>query len=72
MHATRETVGCHLITLHNVSYQLRLMNNIRQAILNDNFPSFIQQFFKELFGGKDNYPIWAVNALKSVNVELLS
>ncbi|RIA92226.1 queuine tRNA-ribosyltransferase [Glomus cerebriforme] len=71
MHATRETVGCHLITLHNVSYQLRLMNSIRQAILNDNFPSFIQQFFKELFGGKDNYPIWAVNALKSVNIELL-
>ncbi|GBB95501.1 hypothetical protein RclHR1_02550013 [Rhizophagus clarus] len=71
MHATRETVGCHLITLHNVSYQLRLMNSIRQAILNDEFPSFIQRFFKELFGGKDNYPIWAVNALKSVNIELL-
>jgi len=70
MHAAKDTVGCHLLTLHNVSYQLRLMNNIRKAILNDEFPSFIQKFFKELFGGKDNYPIWAVNALKSVNIEL--
>ncbi|CAG8436211.1 7101_t:CDS:2 [Funneliformis caledonium] len=72
MHATRETVGCHLITIHNVSYQLRLMNDIRKAIINDEFPSFVQKFFKELFGGKDKYPIWAVNALKSVNIELLS
>ncbi|CAG8708889.1 3017_t:CDS:2 [Ambispora leptoticha] len=69
--ATRETVGCHLLTLHNLSYQLRLMRSIREAIIEDRYPEFIQKFFKELFGGREKYPEWAVNALRSVNIELL-
>ncbi|CAG8573437.1 9387_t:CDS:2 [Cetraspora pellucida] len=72
LQATKETVGCHLITLHNVAYQLRLMRNIRQAIIEDRFPSFVKQIFKDLFGDNEKYPVWAVNALKSVNVDLLS
>ncbi|KAG9301268.1 hypothetical protein G9A89_012651 [Geosiphon pyriformis] len=69
--ATRETVGCHLITLHNLSYQLRLMESIRQAIIEDSYPLFVQKFFKDLFRGRDNYPEWAVNALRSLNIDLL-
>ncbi|CAG8447356.1 10563_t:CDS:2 [Acaulospora colombiana] len=71
LQSTRETVGCHLITIHNVSYQLRLMRNIRNAIIEDRFPPFIQKSFKDLFGGADKYPEWAVNALQSVNVTLI-
>ncbi|CAG8476351.1 6223_t:CDS:2 [Acaulospora morrowiae] len=71
LQSTRETVGCHLITIHNVSYQLRLMRNIRNAIAENRFPQFIQKSFKDLFGGPDRYPEWAVNALKSVDVTLL-
>ncbi|CAG8518937.1 358_t:CDS:2 [Paraglomus brasilianum] len=69
--ATRETVGCHLITLHNVAYQLRLMQQIRTAITEDKYPQFVKQFFKTLFKTKDKYPVWAVNALKSVNIDLM-
>ncbi|KAL1917529.1 uncharacterized protein VTP21DRAFT_3922 [Calcarisporiella thermophila] len=67
----RETVGCHFLTLHNVVFQLRLMRQVRQAIIEDRFPEYIQTFFKGYFGGRDKYPVWAVNALKSVGVELL-
>ncbi|CAG8462736.1 6135_t:CDS:2 [Diversispora eburnea] len=72
IHSTRETVGCHLITIHNVSYQLRLMRNIRQAIIDNRFPLFIIQSFKDLFGSVDKYPKWAVNALNGVNINLTS
>jgi queuine tRNA-ribosyltransferase len=67
---TRETVGCHLVTVHNIAFQLRLMKGIREAIKNDDYPAFIKTFFKNYFGTKEKYPVWAVNALKSVNVDL--
>ncbi|KAI9319057.1 tRNA-guanine(15) transglycosylase-like protein [Dichotomocladium elegans] len=70
---TRDTVGCHLVSIHNVAFQLRLMREMREAIIADNFPAWIIQFFDGYFGGdKSRYPTWAVNALKSVNVDLMA
>lgn len=68
---TKETVGCHLISIHNTAYQLRLMRQVRESIIEDRFPQFIHKFFKDLFVEKSAYPEWAVNALKSVNVDLI-
>ena len=42
---------------------------MRQAIIEDRFPAFIQDFFLEQFPEK-NYPEWAVDALKMINVTL--
>ncbi len=65
----KETSACHLITVHNVHFQLRLMANIRQAIKEDKYPQFVRTFVK------DNYPMgdvptWAVNALEAVGITL--
>jgi queuine tRNA-ribosyltransferase len=68
--ATRETVGCHLLTLHNLTYQFRLMRRIHEAIIEDRFPAFVQDFFKTRYGEREKYPKWAVNALRSVHIEL--
>ncbi|KAI7854330.1 queuine tRNA-ribosyltransferase [Circinella umbellata] len=70
--ATKDTVGCHLVSVHNVAFQLRLMRKMREAIIRDEFPSFIINFFASYFGDKSRYPGWAVNALKSVNVDLMA
>ena len=40
----KETVGCHLLSIHNIAYQMRLMSDIRDSIEKDQFPSFVQQF----------------------------
>jgi queuine/archaeosine tRNA-ribosyltransferase len=42
--AAKSTVACHYITMHNVAYQMRLMQDIREAILADRFPAFVQEF----------------------------
>ncbi|XP_074655166.1 queuine tRNA-ribosyltransferase catalytic subunit 1-like [Tubulanus polymorphus] len=68
---THETVAAPLLTVHNVSYQLNLMKQVRQSIIEDRFPQFIQQFLDKLFPKKD-YPDWVRNALASVNVKLES
>lgn len=69
---TKDTVGCHLVSIHNLAFQLRLMKQMRESIEKDGFPAWIKQFFHSYFGGdKSKYPVWTINALQSVGVDLL-
>lgn len=69
--AAKETVGAHLLTMHNVWYQLELMRGVRQAIVEDRYPAFLRQFFSDLYeGDSERYPEWAVDALRGVGVDL--
>lgn len=69
--ASKETAGAHLLTLHNVYYQLNLMRTARQAILRDEYPEFVARFFSDWYGGdRSKYPEWAVEALKTVEIYL--
>jgi queuine tRNA-ribosyltransferase catalytic subunit len=58
--------------MHNVHYLLSLMRSARTAIIEDRFSGFLKGFFKRLYGEGENYPEWAVNALRKVNVDLLA
>lgn len=69
----KETAGAHLLTMHNVHYQLNLMRLAREAILEDQYPQFVRDFFAKLYHQqKEKYPQWAVSALRGVGVDLLS
>jgi tRNA-guanine transglycosylase len=70
--ANKETVAAHLLSIHNVWYQLNLMRDIREAIIEDRFPAYIRQFFGGLYEDKAQYPGWAVDALKRVGVDLMA
>ncbi|KAJ1916508.1 Queuine tRNA-ribosyltransferase catalytic subunit 1 [Tieghemiomyces parasiticus] len=68
---TKETVGCHLLSIHNIAFQMRLMRDIRESIMDDSFPAFVRSFMHRYFIGAGRpYPEWTVNALRSVNIEL--
>jgi tRNA-guanine transglycosylase len=69
--AAKETVGAHLLTLHNVHYLLNLMRRAREAILEDRYPAFVKAFFGNLYSTKEELPIWAIDALKGVGIDLL-
>ena len=69
---SKETVAAHLLTIHNVWYQLNLMREIRQAVIEDRFPAYVRQFFANLYDDKIEYPEWAVESLKKVNIDLVS
>ncbi|KAH7108267.1 tRNA-guanine transglycosylase [Auriculariales sp. MPI-PUGE-AT-0066] len=66
---TLETAGAHAVSQHNLVFQARLMGGARDAILNQTFPEYLQQFFKRYFA-KQGYPRWCVDALQSVGVDL--
>ncbi len=65
----KETTACHLLTVHNVAFQLRLMRRIRESIKEGRFPEFVRGFMADNFPSGD-YPGWAVSALKAVDVTL--
>lgn len=65
----QETVACHLVSVHNVNYQMRLMKSIRDHIKAGTFVDFVKTFMKAFYPNA-NYPSWVVNALASVNVHL--
>lgn len=33
----REAVACHLLTIHNIAYQLTLMHRVRESIMEDRY-----------------------------------
>ncbi|KAJ2953525.1 hypothetical protein O0L34_g1127 [Tuta absoluta] len=66
---TVETVACHLISVHNIAFQMHLMRSMRESIINGTFPQFVQKFVDEVYPG-GNYPAWVVNALSSVGINL--
>ncbi|XP_011700142.1 PREDICTED: probable queuine tRNA-ribosyltransferase [Wasmannia auropunctata] len=68
--ATVETVSCHLLTVHNIAFQMKLMQDIRSSIKEQRFPRFIRDYMLTVYPNKD-YPEWIVNALQAVNVTLL-
>lgn len=67
---TRDATACHLITVHNVCYQLQLMRRIRDSISRDVFPEFVSQFMCERYGCIESIPEWVTEALASVNIHL--
>lgn len=69
--AAKETVGAHLLTMHNVYYLLALMKRARQAIVEDRYPAFLRETFRGWYKRKEDYPGWAVRALKRVGMDLL-
>ncbi|XP_064457419.1 queuine tRNA-ribosyltransferase catalytic subunit 1-like [Ornithodoros turicata] len=65
----QETVACHLVSIHNVNYQMRLMKSIRDNIIAGTFDTFVKDFMRNSFP-KGDYPNWVVDALAAVNVTL--
>lgn len=68
--ASKETVAAHLLSIHNVWYQLNLMREMREAIIEDTFPAYVRAFFARLHEDKTQYPPWAVEALGKVGIDL--
>ncbi|KAI8871932.1 putative queuine tRNA-ribosyltransferase [Ramicandelaber brevisporus] len=67
---TRETVGCHLISIHNIAFQMRLMKRVRESIEEDEFPKFVEEFMLGKYKERAQIPEWIVNAMDSVGIHL--
>uniref|UniRef100_A0A8C5JU16 Queuine tRNA-ribosyltransferase catalytic subunit 1 n=1 Tax=Junco hyemalis TaxID=40217 RepID=A0A8C5JU16_JUNHY len=64
------TAALHLLTLHNIAYQMKLMGSIRDSIVQQRFPEFVREFMDTMYGGRGGPPAWAREALESVGITL--
>ncbi|XP_049531365.1 queuine tRNA-ribosyltransferase catalytic subunit [Anopheles darlingi] len=65
---TVEPVACSIVTVHNVAFQLRLMRDMRQAITEDRFPEFVQEYISIRYPDNTAVPQWIREALAAVNI----
>jgi len=67
----QEPMGGQLISYHNIAYQMRLMREMRGAILRggDAFPTFVTQFVLDSFDGRPSaVPSWVRTALMHAGI----
>lgn len=72
-HLMREknTVGCHLLSEHNVRFQMRFMEKIRNAIKEGVFEEFIVNNIRYHYGdNKEEYPKWILLAIDMLSIQL--
>lgn len=59
--------------MHNVHFLLHLMDQVRTAIIEDRYPTFLRSYFDRLYSGDSTrIPQWAITALRGVGVDLLN
>ncbi|XP_054165289.1 queuine tRNA-ribosyltransferase catalytic subunit 1-like [Oppia nitens] len=67
----KNTVGCHLLSEHNIRFQMRFMKLIRDSIRDGVFEQFICNNLKFHFGdNKHDYPEWITKAVNDLNLNI--
>lgn len=70
MVASKEGNAATLLSYHNIAYLIQLTRGAGTAIEEGRFAEYVQNFFISYYPQK-NYPRWVVEALASVEIELL-
>ncbi|VDN02562.1 unnamed protein product [Thelazia callipaeda] len=65
----QETVACHIISLHNLHHQIKLMERLRSAIDSDMVEEFLKEFLSEQFPNA-NIPHWVREAVAHMNYKI--
>ena len=64
-------LASQLLTTHNLSYMMRLMRTMREAIMegSDAFEAYVLTFLKQQYPNSD-IPAWVVDALHEAGIEV--
>ncbi|GAM20362.1 hypothetical protein SAMD00019534_035370 [Acytostelium subglobosum LB1] len=65
----KESVGGQLLTYHNMAYQMRLMREIRQSIIENRHAEYVRKFISVQYP-KNDCPQWALDALQHAGIEI--
>jgi queuine tRNA-ribosyltransferase catalytic subunit len=62
--ASKEDVGCTLLSIHNIGFLLELMKRMRENIQQGTFHDFVIWFMRKQFLSADKIPSWVNEALE--------
>uniref|UniRef100_A0A7E4V249 Queuine tRNA-ribosyltransferase catalytic subunit 1 n=1 Tax=Panagrellus redivivus TaxID=6233 RepID=A0A7E4V249_PANRE len=66
---SKDTLSCHMLTVHNIHHQLELMRRLRKAIKEDNIVPFLKTFLAGQFGSVATVPSWVKTALVNLDYQ---
>jgi len=66
----KNCLGCHLLTQHNIRFQLKFMEKIRNAIKSNSFNELIKQTLDSHYQSSNQYPTWVTTALNILSIKL--
>ena len=67
----KSTVGCHLLSEHNIRFQMRFMKKIRDSIKDGLFEQFIADNLRYHFGDNvDDFPDWIRKAITHLKLNI--
>ena len=64
------TIGCRLVTYHNIAYMMEFTREMRSAIRAQRFPSFVKEFLRKRFPRRSDVPAWVIDALGAAEIEV--
>lgn len=67
--AGKHSIGAQLLTVHNIAFQMRLMNDMHDSIKDGSFPQFVRKFLAVYYGDQE-YPTWVCEALADAGIDL--
>ena len=65
---SNQSAAASILSLHNLAHQKRLMSAMRRAIVDDQFPLWVESYIEKNYGKDRNLPLWAANALEKVGI----
>lgn len=67
---SNQSVAASILSIHNLYHQKRLMTEMREAIIADVFPQWVEAYVKTNYGKENNLPEWAANGLAEVGIDV--
>ena len=64
----KNDVGCHLLTVHNIRFQMRFMTAIRESIKSGTFVDHIYKVLDFHFDSRDKYPTFVTKSLQILRI----
>ena len=65
---TKEEVGGHLLSKHNIHFLLNLMRRMQEAISEDRLDSFVRQFYRDWYHHEQKLPEFIVKGLELAGI----
>ena len=62
-------LAIQLLSLHNITYMMRLVREMREAILENRYPDYCRSFVRQHFP-KGDTPQWVRDALAAADIQL--
>lgn len=65
---TREEVAAHMLSKHNIHFNLNLMRGLQTAIDNDNVDDYVRYFLKNWYKKDAELPKWVIRGLELAKI----